>query len=126
MRKFSEFPSSMAGNCCLPLVNAGMVIVAISNPTQSLTTNILPAITTSPGSSFRKKQQCSERYLSLTQPPQAFDKNEIVPCGVMPIKNLIVLWCLYNDQVCDLASKFDGMSMKTSKQSMMMITGPSR
>ena len=92
----------------------------------SLTTNLLPAITTSPGSSFHKKQQCSVRYLSLTRPPQAFDKNEIVPCGVMPIKNLIVLWCLYDDQVSDLASKFDGMSMKTSKQSMMMITGPSR
>ena len=45
---------------------------------------------------------------------QAFDKNEIVPCGVMPIKNLIVLWCLYVNQVSDLASKFEGISMNTS------------
>ena len=55
-------------------------------------------------------------YVSLTRPPQAFDNNEIVPCGdrVMPIKNLIVLWCLYDDQVSDLASKFEGISMNTS------------
>ena len=63
----------------------------------------LSASTTPPGKIFFKKFGCSVKYLSLTQPPQAFDINDTTPCGLIPIKNFMVLWCLYCDQVHALA-----------------------
>ena len=63
-----QCPRPLQFICRLPLVNAGILMVAITNPTLSLTSNPLSAITTSPGSSFRRNQQCSVRNLSLTRP----------------------------------------------------------
>ena len=34
----------------------------------------------------------------------------------------IVLWCLYQENVWALASKFDGRSMNSSKQSITTVT----
>ena len=54
---------------------------------------------------------------------QAFETNEIAPCGVMPIKTFYaVIWCLYDDNIYALASKFDGLSIKIWKQLMMTVT----
>lgn len=63
--------------------------------------------------------QCSVMYLSLVRPPHALDMKETVPCGVIPIRNFTVLWCLYDDHVSALALRFDGRSINTSKQSIM-------
>ena len=50
----------------------------------------------SPGRRLLRIPQCSVIYLSDAQPPQALDKNDIVPCGVMATNTLIVLRCLYS------------------------------
>ena len=44
-----------------------------------------------------------------------------MPCGVIPISTFIVLWCLYDDHVCDLASRFEGLLINTSKQSIITV-----
>ena len=59
----------------------------------------LSATTTSPGKIFFKKSKSSVNYLSLTRPYQAFDINDMTPCGLIPIKNFMVLLCVYCDQV---------------------------
>ena len=50
--------------------------------------NLLSAKIQSPGSRFDNNPQCSVKCLSLTLPPQAFEVNDIVPWGLIPIKNL--------------------------------------
>ena len=51
--------------------------------------------------------------------PQPFEMNDTVPWGVIPIRNFAVLLCLYKDHVWARASKHEGLSIKTSKQSIM-------
>ena len=80
------------------------------------------ANTMSPGKSFLNKPELSVRYLSLTLPPHAFDINEIKPCGVTPMRNLTVSWCLQLDHVIALAIRLDGLSVNISKQSIMTAT----
>jgi hypothetical protein len=48
----------------------------------------------SPGKSLFRRPQFSVKCLSDTRPPYPHDKNEIAPCGVIPIKYFTVLWCL--------------------------------
>jgi hypothetical protein len=43
---------------------------------------------------FLKIPQFSVKNLSDVLPPQASLTKQMVPCGVIPIKTLIVLWCL--------------------------------
>ena len=86
--------TSTAGNWAFPLVNAGMFSVAPLYATLSCTLNPLSANTTSPGWSLYKYPQFSVMYLSDTLPPYPFDIKLTVPCGVMLIKYLTVLWCL--------------------------------
>ena len=79
-------------------------------------------MTISPGTKNSKKPQFSVGYLSEVLPPQASDTKEMFPWGGIPIKTLIVLWCLYVENVWALASKLDGCSMNTSKQSITTVT----
>ena len=48
----------------------------------------------SPGKSLSKIPQCSVMHLSETRPPQAFETNEILACGVMATNTLTVFCCL--------------------------------
>ena len=36
------------------------------------------------------------------------------PCGVILMRNLAVLWCLYEDQVCARANRSEGLSTMTA------------
>ena len=58
----------------------------------------------------------SVMYLSLAHPPQPFEINVITPCGLIPIRNLAVVWHLYWDNIADLASRLEGFLTKISKQ----------
>ena len=58
----------------------------------------------------------------FASPPQPFEINVITPCGLIPIRNLTVLQCLYWDHVVDLAARFEGLSTKALKQSIMTAT----
>ena len=51
--------------------------------------------------------------LSETLSPQSFEMKLIIPCGMMLIKYLAVLECLYCDHVHDLAKRLEGFSMET-------------
>ena len=61
----------------------------------------------------------STMYLSDALPPQPFEMKLIITCGVMLMRYLAVLWCLYCDHVQDLASRSEGFSINSSKQVMM-------
>ena len=110
---------SSGDNCGFPLVNAGILSVAPYNPQLSAMLKPRSAKTRSPGRSFPSNPQCSVINLSDTRPPHPLEMKDTVPCGVIPIRNLAVLWCLYEDQVCAHANRSEGLSINTSKQSMM-------
>ena len=80
---------------------------------------LLSARTRSPGINLFNSPQCSVMNLSDARPTQPFEINDTVPWGVIPIRHFAVLWCLYEDQVWARASKHEGLSIKTSKQSIM-------
>ena len=50
------------------------------------------------------------------------DTNETVPWGVIPSKNLTMLWCLQFNHVEVRGSKLDGRSINISKQSIITVT----
>ena len=78
-------PSTSTGsNWSFPLVNAGIASSAPWNIRLSWIVNLRSAITKSPGRSFLRIPQLSVRNLLDVLPPQAFDANEILPCGVIP------------------------------------------
>ena len=83
--------------------------------------NPLSAMTRSPGNNFSITHQFSVKNLSEVLPPQALETNEMVPCGVIPIRTLTVLWCLLEEKICAHARRFEGLSIKTSKQSMITV-----
>lgn len=78
-----------------PFKKAGILTSAHISPTLPEMSKPLSANTTSPGINLRRNPQSSIINLSLALPPYPFDKKETAPWGVMPIKNLTVLWCLY-------------------------------
>ena len=88
------FSTSTGSSWSLPRVKAGIDNWACLNIRDSCMVNPRSARTRSPGRSFSNMPQFSVKNLSEVLPPQAFETNEIVPCGVMPIKTFTVLWCL--------------------------------
>lgn len=74
----------------MPLVKAGISNFAPTILTVSSIKKTLSAKTISPGKSKLRSPDFSVKYLSLVLPPQAFDIYDIVPYGVIPIKNFIV------------------------------------
>ena len=54
----------------------------------------LSARIVSPGTRWSSRPQFSVKCLSLTRPPHPSEMKHTVPCGVIPIKYFIVLWCL--------------------------------
>ena len=81
----------MHDSCCFPFVKAGMISFALRSATSSAIKKPRSAITSSVGSSLSRKPLCCVSSLSDTLPPQHFDTKEIVPDGVIAIKNLTVL-----------------------------------
>ena len=79
------------------------------------------AITMSPGTNLLKIPQFCVKTLSEVCPPRASETNEMLPCGVMPIKTLMAIWCWQELNVCALANKFVGFSIKISKQSIITV-----
>ena len=73
----------------------------------------------SPNVTLSKKPELSVISLSEALPPQPADKKLTVPDGVMPTKYLIVCLDLKLENVCALAFKLNGLSIKTSVQSIM-------
>ena len=73
------------------LVNAGITSRACLVPTLSATVKPLSTMTTSPGRRLSKNPQFSVRTLLEVPPPYVSETKEMEPCGVMPIKILIVL-----------------------------------
>ena len=59
--------------------------------------------------------------LSLILPVYAFDTNVIAEFGATQTKKLLVLWCLYSYQVALCSSKFSGVSINISEQSIIPI-----
>ena len=116
--------TSRVDSWSFPLVKAGILSLACCIATEFEISKPRSARTISPGSNLSKIPQCSVKYLSLTLPPQASEIYETTPWGVIPISSLIVitLWCLYKDHVHARASRFDGRSMNTSKQSITTAT----
>ena len=106
-------------NLILPLVNTGMWRCACMTPTES---NPWCASTMSPGKRCDNILQCSVRCLSLTRPPHDSDTRATTPWGIIPNKIFTVFLCLQLDHVAQRASKFEGCSIKTSKQSMIIAT----
>ena len=113
--------TSTGSSCSLPLVKAGTTNFALLNATLSCMVKPQSAVTISPGTNLLKIPQFSVKNLSEVRPPHASEANVILPCGVMPIKTLMVLWCLQELNVCALASKFVGFSIKISKQSIITV-----
>ena len=114
--------TSTGSSCDFLLVNAGIVNFACLSPTLSEIVKSLSAMTIFLGTKNSKKPQFSGRYVSEVLPPQASDTKEMLPWGVIPIRTLPVLCCLYDENVWALAGKLDGRSMNTSKQSMTTVT----
>ena len=86
--------TSVADSWGFSLVNAGIYNAACIEATESAISKLWLASTTSPESSFLSIPQCSVRYLSLTQPPQASEINATVPCGSIPMRSFAVFQCL--------------------------------
>ena len=66
-----------------------------------------------------KKTDFRINSLSLILPVYAFDTNIIAEFGATPTKNLSVLCYLYSDQVALCNSKFSGVSINISEQSII-------
>lgn len=111
--------TSIPSSCFLPRVNAGILTVAQYNPTEAWISNPRSANIVSPGRRLFKRLEFSVMCLSLALPPHPSDIKLTLPCGVIPIKYLTVLWCLYDEYVWALARRSDSLSMKISKQSIM-------
>ena len=103
-----------------PFGEWGIFTSDMASPQYSSIVNLLSAMTASPGSSRVIKPLFSVITWSDAWPPQQLLIKETVPYGVMPVKNLIVLWCLYFDQVCALSSKSYGCSINISVQSIII------
>ena len=88
------FSTSTGSNWLFPLVNAGITSSACLMPTLSATAKPLSAKTTSPGTSLSKNPQFSVKNLSEVRPPHDLETKEMEPCGVIPIKILIVVMML--------------------------------
>ena len=114
--------TSTGSSCDFLLVNTGIVNFACLSPTLSEIVKSLSAMTIFPVTKNSKKPHFSGRYVSEVLPPQASDTKEMLPWRVIPIRTLPVLCCLYDENVWALASKLDGRSMNTSKQSMTTVT----
>ena len=79
-------------------------------------------MTRSPGFNLSNRPHLSVRYFSTDfLPPHAFDRNQIDPCGVIPMRTFTVLWSLQWEKIWALASRLDERSMKISKQSIMIV-----
>ena len=82
-----DFSTSTGSNWDFPLVKAGITSLPCLRPTLCEIVKTLS-----------NKPQFSVKCLSDVRPPQASDTKHTVPCGVMPIKTFMVLWCLYGIQ----------------------------
>ena len=88
---------------------------AWQSATLSLIVNPLSASTRSPGLRLFSKPHLTVRYLSEVRHPHAFDVRHNDPSGVIPMSTFTV---------CDLASRLEGRSIKTSKQSIIVVFFP--
>ena len=84
--------------------------------------NPLSAITAEYISIESRKLECLTMALSLMLPGYESEINVIAELGEQPTKTLMVLWCLYSDQVIFWRSGLLGVSMKHSKQSIICDT----
>jgi hypothetical protein len=75
----------------MPFVNAGIFTCAHMSSTLSW---ISKHSTRSPGRRLSKNVLFSVTNMSLALPPQPSEINEATPLGVIPIRYLIVLWCV--------------------------------
>ena len=114
--------TSSAKSWFLPLINAGMWRCACITQTESEISNPRCASTMSPGKRCDNILQCSVRCLSFTHPPHDSDTKATTPWGIIHNKIFTVFLCLQLDHVIQWTSKFEGRSIKTSKQSMIIAT----
>ena len=75
-------------------------------------------------SSISKKPDFRVISLWRILPVYAFDTNVIAEFEATPSKNLSVLWCLYFDQVALYSSKFWGVFINITEQSIIPIKFP--
>ena len=84
--------TSTGSSCSLPLVKVATTDFALLNTTLSCIVKPQLAITMLLGTNLLKIPQFSvKKNFSEVRPPHASKTNEILPCGVMPIKTLMVL-----------------------------------
>ena len=91
IRNHSSFFNNHWVQLTFSLVNAGITSRACLVPTLSATVKPLSTMTTSPGRRLSKNPQFSVKTLLEVPPPYVSETKEMEPCGVMPIKILIVL-----------------------------------
>ena len=84
--------TSTGSSCSLSLVKVATTDFALLNTTLSCIVKPQSAITMLLGTNLLKIPQFSvKKNFSEAGPPHASKTNEILPCGVMPIKTLMVL-----------------------------------
>ena len=84
--------TSTGSSCSLLLVKVATTDFALLNTTLSCIVKPQSAITMLLGTNLLKIPQFSvKKNFSEVRPPHASKTNEILPCGVMPIKTLMVL-----------------------------------
>ena len=83
--------------------------------------NLLSAIILQYLGNISKKTDFRVIFLSLILPVYAFYTNVVAEFGATQTKNMSVLWCLYSDQVALCSSKFFGVSINISEQSIIPI-----
>ena len=103
----SSSKSLYSQDCPLGVANSSSIKNPLSVRTQS------PTVTLS------KKPEFSVISLSEALPPQPEDKKLIAHDGVMPSKYLMVFLDVQLENVCALAFKLNGISMKASVKSVM-------
>ena len=113
---FRDFSTSYADICDFPQVKFGIVRKAPYVANSSSMVNPLFARTCC---NFSKNLLLIVSSLSDTLPTQPCERKLIAPAGVMPIKYLQLWGCLQLDQVWACAVKPKGLSINTSKQSII-------
>ena len=105
--------------CDSPLLSGGTVKCRHRAAHSSKRLNPLSTIILLYLGSISKKPDFRVIFLSLMVPVYAFDTNVTAEFGATQTKNLSVLWCLYSDQFALCSSKFFGVSINISQQSII-------
>ena len=108
-----DFYISFADICNFPWVKSGTVSVAPHVANSSSIVNPLFARTVSPCCNFSKILFLTVSSLSDTLLPQLCERKLTAPPGAIPIKYLMVWWCLQLEQVWARAVKPNGLSINT-------------